>query len=433
VFFPANKETSGLRFHVHAPFVPELSRASVKETPVNQPLFQQVAKLAAVSLPAIRDLGLLTPDFLAVLPNPRDDIPPRYQCVRAAIIEAMKTQPLTPTYARSHAPAKHLLAAKASLKELLSDEDLELLIEGHEVPPRWSITATQRNSNTDRFLEGLGINEWDIRQFTDLLRRKGSDRERYISSHPYRIVDPPDPEFMTWLSEKPLAWHQKLYALLYTELSPQGGCAQLSGLKIVRLVDGSYKKGSKCFFAGRAREDDPILRRVDSRVFTSGQGATQQENAKRFLEEVGVREVGEAEEIESLLKQRYSDDDNFDPRQSDLKRFVALVEKDSSKAELFAQYFIFECDDGWRKPRAVFLDQPFLDTGLGAYYCALEKDAKHGLVDRYRHCGIEIKRLTQFAQAVGVHGSSSLLRSRVCQIPREIICCLSGVAGTMRI
>ena len=32
VFFPADKETSGLRFHLHAPFVPELSRASVKAT-----------------------------------------------------------------------------------------------------------------------------------------------------------------------------------------------------------------------------------------------------------------------------------------------------------------------------------------------------------------------------------------------------------------
>ena len=60
VFFPAEKETSGLRFHLHAPFVPELSRASIKETPANQPLFQQLATLTAASLHQIRDLGLLT-------------------------------------------------------------------------------------------------------------------------------------------------------------------------------------------------------------------------------------------------------------------------------------------------------------------------------------------------------------------------------------
>ena len=75
VFFPAEKETSGLRFHLHAPFVPELSRASIKETPANQPLFQQLATLTATSLHQIRDLGLLTAEFLAVLPNPQDPIP----------------------------------------------------------------------------------------------------------------------------------------------------------------------------------------------------------------------------------------------------------------------------------------------------------------------------------------------------------------------
>lgn len=69
VFFPAEKEISGLRFHLHAPLVPELSRASIKETDANQPLFQQLATLTASSLHQICDLGLLTSDFLSVLPN----------------------------------------------------------------------------------------------------------------------------------------------------------------------------------------------------------------------------------------------------------------------------------------------------------------------------------------------------------------------------
>ena len=57
VFFPAEKETSGLRFHLHAPFVPELGRASIKESTANQPLFQQLANLAASSLQRVRDLA----------------------------------------------------------------------------------------------------------------------------------------------------------------------------------------------------------------------------------------------------------------------------------------------------------------------------------------------------------------------------------------
>ena len=49
VFFPAVKEASGLRFHLHGPFVPELSRASIKETKANIPLFEQLAALVTHS------------------------------------------------------------------------------------------------------------------------------------------------------------------------------------------------------------------------------------------------------------------------------------------------------------------------------------------------------------------------------------------------
>ena len=129
VYFPAEKETSGLRFHLHAPFVPELSRASIKDTPANEPLFERLAVLTAGSLHQVRSLGLLTGEFLSVLPNPQDSIPERYKPIRAAIVEEMNSQPLTPTHGKSHAPAKHLLQAKASLKDLLSKEDLESLID----------------------------------------------------------------------------------------------------------------------------------------------------------------------------------------------------------------------------------------------------------------------------------------------------------------
>jgi hypothetical protein len=89
VFFPAGKETSGLRFHLHASFVPELSRASIKETTANKPLFEQLATLAASSLHKIRDLGMLPTEFLAVLPNPQDELGARYFGIRDAICRAM--------------------------------------------------------------------------------------------------------------------------------------------------------------------------------------------------------------------------------------------------------------------------------------------------------------------------------------------------------
>ena len=75
----------------------------------------------------------------------------------------MNTKPLTPTYSKSHAPAKHLLSAKASLKDLLTEGDVNLLVAYDDVPLRWAATATQKNSNADRFLTGLAITRMGCR------------------------------------------------------------------------------------------------------------------------------------------------------------------------------------------------------------------------------------------------------------------------------
>ena len=120
----------------------------MKETPANKPLFRQLASLAAASLHPIRDLGLLTADFLAVLPNPQDDLHDRYKGIRASIVEEMNSQPLTPTHAKSYSPARLLLQAKASLKkELLTAEDIEFLVE-HDEETRQGPSAQCRRTAT---------------------------------------------------------------------------------------------------------------------------------------------------------------------------------------------------------------------------------------------------------------------------------------------
>ncbi len=56
----------------------------------------------------------------------------------------MKEKPLFPTYAKAHAPAKTLAQAKASLKSLLSYEDIEYLVEHEGDPPRWAAIGAER-------------------------------------------------------------------------------------------------------------------------------------------------------------------------------------------------------------------------------------------------------------------------------------------------
>jgi hypothetical protein len=225
VFFPAVKEASGLRFHLHGPFVPELSRASIREAKANIPLFEQLAALAAQSLHRIKELGLLTPEFLFLLPNPQDQLPPRYQRIRTAIVEEMKSQPLTPTHDREHAPAGRLIQARASLKALLSESDIEFLVDHDDEPPLWAMGATQRNSRIDHFLSGLDIREWGPDEFMETLREKASDKEGLLSTEP-------DEAFLSWLKRKSPPWTQELYALLHSEARDR--VYQFRALLIVR-------------------------------------------------------------------------------------------------------------------------------------------------------------------------------------------------------
>jgi hypothetical protein len=317
----------------------------------------------------------------------------------------MNTQPLTPTHARSHAPAIHLLQAKVSLKDLLSEDDIEFLVDYDGSSPLWSMAAAQKNGNADRFLSGLKIREWDIDEFVKVVVEKASQVFRHISSPPYYVSNP-DQAFLTWLSDKPIEWLQKFYALLYAELGPSGGCRRLRDAKIIRLSDGRYSSGSTCFFPGNGIDHDEVLPRVDASVYTSGKSKSQQDNARTLLSEIGVRDVGEAEQVEAILRTRYIREADIPDKETyfkDLKRFIALVEREPDRVALFTEYFIFDCkNDQWCQPSSVFLDQPFLDTGLGTYYEPLSGDANRiALSDGLQECGIAVKRLVKFAEAVG--------------------------------
>lgn len=388
VYFPAEKETSGLRFHLHAPFVPELSRASIKDTPANLPLYKQLAELAADSLPQIRDLGLLTGGFLAVLPNPQDTIPARYEYIRASVITAMNEKPLTPTHSGTHAPARRLLQSKAVIKELLTSDDANLLIGGNSYEG-WAISASQKNSNQDRFLSGLSIDEFSIDDFAQQLSQKMQEWS-YDESE----------EFREWYKEKTTLWHQNLYALLSQEVKDLPNNFQ--DVFFVRCRGDNYCRPGDCYFPVAGKDYGDELSLVDIKVFTSGNNKSQQEDSRNFLRSIGVRDVSEAAYIEKILNKRYIRG-NLRPNDKDLERFIELVEDIPSASTLFKDYFIFKRPDGkWTIPSGIFIDRPFRTTGLSSWYAALGDSAnRQALNEDYLTREIMPERLARFAGAVG--------------------------------
>lgn len=400
VYFDAAKETSGLRFHLHAPFVPELSRSSVKDTPANEPLFQQLAELTANSLFNILECGLLDRDFLAVLPNNKDDLPDRYTSIRDAVISAMNEKPLTPTHAKSHAPAKQLLQARAVLKNLLRDEDLSAVIDIDITDPAWAVAPTQKNSDVDRFLDSLDITEWQTKQFLGVLKKGLSTRFFSIYSSNWGLKEA-DANLLEWLGSKSEEWHQALYELLYehAEYLPED-------LRIVRLSNGAYGVAERCYFSPGKRVEDLGIPYVAKGTYSSGASKDGPSRAKKFLQHIGVKEVGKRERVKAILKQRYSNESerpDWETHEADLRRFIALVDSDKNAAGLFKKHCVFKrADRTWDRPSKVYLDKPHLDTGLRAYYEALGDKAKRAaLSERYTNLQ-NPSEFVNFARLCGV-------------------------------
>lgn len=386
IYFPAHKETSNLRFHLHAPFASTIARDSVRDCSANDELRDHLKKLITESMTTIRDQGLLTVGFLATLPNYRDNLSSFYKPILDSLIRAFQSEKLTPMKQGGHAPASKIFRGPVQLSNLISDGDLATILGEGFLPPLWVANPQQRNQREDSFLSSLEIKEWTTENLVNNL-----------NSQPNLIEN--------WLAVKSDEWHQGLYALLGEYLAHSFN-QSLKKLRIIRISDGTYRIGKNCFFPGDGIDHDDLMPRVAKGVYTSGKNEQQQKKAKEFLEEVGVREVGEVEKIEAILRKYYIDgaekpDDKTYARH--LESFIFLVEKDPSHAKMFGDYFIFKIiDKKWRKPSQVYLDSPFFDTGLNTYYEALGANAKcWALSKEYEDYWINPGKISEFAKKVG--------------------------------
>ncbi|MBZ6379367.1 MULTISPECIES: sacsin N-terminal ATP-binding-like domain-containing protein [Pacificimonas] len=414
VFFPAHKEVSGLRFHLHAPFVPELSRASIKATPANNPLYDQLAELSASALHEIRDQDLLTTEFLGVLPNPQDQLGEGYGygLIRDAICGAMKTEPLFPTYGKGHAPADNLVQAKASLKDLLNEDDLEYLVDYETDPPLWAASRALQGTNVERFMTGLEIRDWDIEAFVDCLD-ENADKNNWGGV---------DEEFMAWLGRKSVEWHQQFYSLLDRESEAKDEIYRLKRCQIVRLADGGYAVGSACHFLEEQQAQTDGLHYVDRAVYTSGKSKAQQESARRFLETVGVTAVGERQLVEAVLKSKYTGGHlalNERTYLADLRRFMKLLDEDASAASVLASYPLFVGKENkWRKASEIYLDAPYLDTGFAEYLeLGGETTQLSPLADFYASLKIDTVKITRFVEKLGARTKLAVTKANCSKNP----------------
>ena len=399
----ATKQETHLRFILNGPYRTNPARETIAEDDsFNRHLIKETCDLVEDMLPQIRKKGLLTTKFLAVLPNEDDDtLRDFYKPIMDRLVELFNNEKLTPMKRGVHAAAKGAFRGSTKLSDLIDDKDLaRILGDGHS-SPLW-IKNPPSGSQENRFLSMLEIKEWTTQDLIDKL----SEESEMI---------------MKWLARKNYDWHRKLYVLLLDELNElnkslehiwyedsieQKHKDKLLNLCIIRCIDKKYRKGKDCFFPSDEVKDDKEFPYVAKRLYSSDKDDNQRDRVCEFLKKMEVSEVEESDRVKKILRKRYTDRTNVENVKQyvqDLKQFIRLIKDDSEQTNLFSTYHIFQSKDKiWRKPNEVFLDSPYLDTGLSAYYEAIGDDAQSWEVsEEYEKCGISAKKIGEFAEAVG--------------------------------
>ncbi len=436
------EEKTGLKFILNGPYRTNPARETISKTDdFNLHLVKVTCELMKDALPYLRDKNLLTVEFLSILPNQKDTLQDFYAPLRDTIIGDFCNEKLTPTKRGNHAPASSLYRGSRQLINLIDDRDLATLLGRNSSAPLWVAIPKllKQRDELGRYIrdDDARLQNERVGDFFNMLEIDGWTTEDFIE-----VLETESEQVVELLQGKSEAWHEELYVFLGEFLSTTSNSLyrhertrRLSNLRIVRCSDSIYRVGSKCHFPGVDTENSEDLLSVSTvseeesqsqsqvedeyeedfhyvakGVYASGQNKDQQDKARGFLKTIGVCEVDEVARIKVILKQRYTRG-LIKPRKADLERFIKLVAANLSMAELFTSYPIFQIDKDldnkgeWKTPKEIFLDSPHLDTGLTAYYEALDEDSegwKWPLSAKNERSGISLERLAKFAKAVGV-------------------------------
>lgn len=244
-------------------------------------------------------------------------------------------------------------------------------------------------------MTGLALRYWEFSEFLETIAAKADED-----------YDEPDEDFMEWLSGKSSEWLQELYFKLIDEKDIEDELYQLSTARIVKLSDGTFSSANKCYFPDEDGRFANIVPCVDAAIFEVGGSSIRKKGARKFLDEIGVRQVGERQLVEALLENEYTQE-NRPLRERDylnhLKRFMKLAKDDSYAAFALKNYKILMGDDGkWHSASEIYLDSPFVETGLASYYSVVGKPSgMAALADFYVGLPIDTTIFAKFVEQLG--------------------------------
>ncbi len=425
IYFPASEEKPNLRFHLHAPFASTVARDVVrKESKANYALRDHLANLVVESLLEIRDQGMLTVDFLATLPNPQDTLPDFYEPIRKAIVEAFKSEMLTPTKSGSHAPAGVLYRGPARIQEVLDDDDLSQLT-SHEAP-LWTKNPPPQSKREEQFLESLEISQWGWGELAKVMSKPHSSE--FLPEHV--TANAKHKELIEhWLTEKDDYWMLRFYALLSECHDQHRMNFDTKGLRIVRVSSDDGKQhvqpGNAYFLPdGEKGEGATDVLFVKQAVYAIGRSESQKKSARSFLEYVGVKPYDAKAGVERILR-KYPPKADIPLRTHfiHIKQFIRYWQENAKSTEMLKNTaFLIGEEGGGRtqyfKASDLYLDSPYIATGLEGLF----NDNKLNVARPKRRLSNDyhsIKNFVEFVVALGAMQQLEICNYKATKMQKE--------------
>ena len=354
IFFPTEKESTGLNFYLNGPYASTIDRASIRHSDHgNQSIMNITSELWGNVLESLRDNNLLTANFLTVLPNDDDNLSPFYAKIREATYNSLKTKNLLPTQSGIYADASNLVRGPKTLTDLLSDEDVAFLSawQGR----KWVVNV-MRHQRADKLLKSVGIPVWgneELLEAVDEYFGLWADEDEKVHSN-------------NWLIHKKHDWVRGFYLALWTAAKKES--YHFIHWEIVLTEDNNLVKGKDVYFPPKEDSSHLSLQLVNRSLFVKI-SSEKKERLRGFLGGIGVREIGEEEELINIINKYYSPG-NADSSQKQhckhMRRFVEWAQQSGSYI-MFGGYDIFlDRERNFRNASECYLDSPILKTGMAA-------------------------------------------------------------------
>ncbi|RAO30062.1 hypothetical protein ONO86_05614 [Micromonospora noduli] len=398
IYFPAVKETSGLRFHIHAPFASTVARDSVRDDPENDALIDGIGGLIAQAMPVMRDAGLLSDGLLSTLPNVDDDLPARYEVLRERIIEAFDTKPLTPVAGGGHAPGKQLLRSDRSLREALTVKDVRFLLGLAELDDGEDITGWMpvREGRARAFLDSLDAIDFGPYELSHALGRAArayDDVARYgfgLRKVPWHVEKSYETwqGWTKWIEAKPDERLRTIFIALgalagkvktnhpYSVTLPKAPLLRVRDGATTRHVPGkeAYLPTAPGLNVDGLVPDSLLVPDDDGDEATKDVTKVARRTLRDFYEHAEVQPWDAAAQLRVRFEAYDLHPASVTARHvDDLRQLKRLLDDDIVEAKAFEDLAILVAvrRDGeryWAPARDVYLDQPFIASGLAALY-----------------------------------------------------------------